>query len=224
VCHNEECDFELFVMKMGMSPYCKSKIFNESKALILQSLRDIITQEEWEKERSKRTNTNCITIKDPLMIVQKKLKEQLLEEKWTTAKKICAAKINLKKAKKRREETGYKLNTICKKFDRQCKCLERVSKQHQLIVSSHTKIKGAFNDQQCMYDQAIQKKSLFFGKIEKTGIEMNRLNKVLAQMYNQWSRQVVFRKKKSNLLTNRTNQLKELLASKIPTNAYNYIV
>jgi len=127
-------------MKMGVSLYCKSKIFSESKALILQSLRDIITQEEWEKEKSQRTNTNCITIKDPLMIVQNKIKKQLLEEKWAIANKICAARINLKKAKKRREEAGHKLNTICKKFDHQCKCLDRVSKQHQLIVSSHTKV------------------------------------------------------------------------------------
>jgi len=127
-------------MTMDTTHCCKIKIFNESKALILQSLQDIITKEEWKKEKSKRTNTNCIIREDPLMNVQNKLKKQLLEENWAIKSKIRTAKINLTKAKRRREEVGHRLNIICKKFDHQCKCLDRISRQHQHVVSSHAKV------------------------------------------------------------------------------------
>lgn len=125
---------------MGSLEYHKSKIFNESKALILQSLRDIITQEEWEKEKTIKTNKNCITIKDPLKNVQNKLKEQLLEKKWAIEKKISTARINLRKANKRREEVGHRLDIKNKKYGFQLNCLNRILRQHQLIVSSHDEV------------------------------------------------------------------------------------
>jgi hypothetical protein len=125
---------------MDSSECYKSKNYNESKALILQSLRDIITQEEWEKEKTTKTHTNCMIVKNPLKNVQNKLKEQLLEEKWAIEKKLCVARVNLRKAKKRREEVGCRLNAINKKYDFHCNCLNRVLKQHQVVVSSHAKV------------------------------------------------------------------------------------
>jgi hypothetical protein len=125
---------------MDSSECYKSKNYNESKALILQSLRDIITQEEWEKEKTTKTHTNCMIVKNPLKNVQNKLKEQLLEEKWSIEKKLCVARVNLRKAKKRREEVGCRLNAINKKYDFHCNCLNRVLKQHQVVVSSHAKV------------------------------------------------------------------------------------
>lgn len=120
--------------------YYKSKVYNESKALILQSLRDIITQEEWKGEKTKKTNSNCISVKDPLKNIQNKLKEQLLEEKWTIEKKLYAAKMSLRKAKTQREEVGHRLHAIIKKYDFHCNCLNRVLRQHQIVLSSHAKV------------------------------------------------------------------------------------
>ena len=125
---------------MGSLKSCKSNIYNERKALILQSLRDITTQKEWEKEKTKKINTNCIIEKNPLKNVQNKIKEQLLEEKWAIEKKLCSARKNLNRAKKRREEAGYKLHAINKKCDFHCNYLKRILRQHQLIVSSHSKV------------------------------------------------------------------------------------
>jgi len=47
------------------------------------------------------------------------------------------------------------------------------------------KVKEAFNIQQSLHNQVIRKKSIVFRKIEKSEIEMNRLNKILMQICRQ---------------------------------------
>ncbi|KAG0554575.1 hypothetical protein KC19_12G101700 [Ceratodon purpureus] len=171
---------------MDSSHEChRSKVYNESKALILQSLRDIITQEEWEKEKAIKSNKNCITIKDPLKNVQNKLKEQLLEKKWTIEKKLCGARMNLRKAKAQREQVGHKLDAMNKKYVFQCNCLNKVLKQHQVVVSSHAKVKEALEYQKSIHNEATEKRRILTEELECAEIEMNRLGKVLFQMYNQ---------------------------------------
>lgn len=120
--------------------YCNIKTYVETKKEILQSLQEIITQEEWKQEKSTKRKLNTKRGKDSLQCVQLKLKEQLSEKKWTTEKKLNVAKITLTKAKKRRLEAGLKLHATEKKRDIHSQILNKVLRQHQLIKDSHEKV------------------------------------------------------------------------------------
>lgn len=112
-----------------------------TKFFILQSVRELLVkQEQEEKEALCCKKKKSSSLPHSLQRVQRKLKEQLLEEKRIAEKKLGTARAVLKAALKRREEVAQRLNALLKKRAAQNTRLSKVSDALEAASTSRAKV------------------------------------------------------------------------------------
>jgi hypothetical protein len=109
-----------------------------TKFFILQSVRELLLKKEQEEKEASCTKNN--SLQQSLQRVQRKLKEQLLEEKRIVETKLGATKAVLRAALKRREEAAQRLSALLKKRVAQNARLSKVSDTLKAVSTSRAKV------------------------------------------------------------------------------------